>query len=181
MVFEKYVEKKRRGYALASTVGLIFLLTILLGVAISRLDYSLVVIEAYSNRFKARNALESMTNLALKWLKEDVKKTEPRDTAELENLTDFDSLLIFTSSGFNGCEVKVYNLNYKIAGFFAVPYVLPSSFEGGYMIRATVERTGMAPMMLESVYEVVPVGDDASVVWVLDDGKPVYSRELFQR
>ncbi|MCL2009907.1 MAG: hypothetical protein FWG71_05100 [Synergistaceae bacterium] len=188
MVFEKYVtimmRKKRRAYALVSTVGLIFFLTVLLGVAISHADYSFVVMEAYSSRFQARNALESMTNLALKWLSAEVKSGIRPRAATLEYLTDFDSLRIFTSFDFNGCEVRIYDLDYaaeKIAKPVAVSRIFPPSFPGGYMIRAVAEKKGLAPLMQESVYVVtlstIPGG---GAVEVLDES-PVYSRELFRK
>ena len=189
MVLKKYVAMrvKRRGYALASTVALIFLLAVLLGVAVGHLDYSFGVIEAYSGRFQARNALESMTNLSLKWLSAEVKKgARPRAPAAvaLEYLTDFDSLRIFASSDLNGCEVKIYDLDYdagKAANAIAAPHIFPPSFRGGYMIRAVVERKGVAPLTLESVYEVVAGAVlEGRVVEVLDE-RPVYSRELFRK
>ena len=102
--------KNRRGYALASTVALIFLMTILLGVAVSHLDYYCGVMEAYSGRFQARNALESMTNMSLKWLSVSVK-TYDRPKAHIpatqKYLTDVDSLCIF-STDFDGRSAYLF-------------------------------------------------------------------------
>jgi len=186
MEFKKYVSH-RRGYALASTVALIFLMTILLGVAISHLDYYSRVMNVYLSRFQARNSLVSATNLALKWLSEETRSgSRPRAQAfaVLEHLTDFDSLRIFASTGFDGCEVRIYDLDYaaeKIVKPIDARRNFPPSFPGGYMIRATVESRGLAPLMLESVYAVMlNAMPDGSVVEVLDE-KPVYSRELFLR
>ena len=185
MAFKKYV-KPRRGYALASTVALIFLLTVLLGVAMSHLDYSSEVTEAYLSRFQARSALESMTNMALKWLSAQVKDGgRPRAPAYTgEYLTDFDSLRIFASVDFDGCEVKVYDLDYsadKIVKPINMSRIFPPCFPDGYMIRAVAEKKGLAPLTLESVYEVtlntMPGG---GIVEILDE-KPVYWRELFRK
>jgi len=183
--------RARRGYALASVVALMFFLTILLGMAISHVSHSSKVMEAHVNRFYARNALESMTNMSLKWLSAEVKNgTRPRAQAiiDLKYLTDFDSLRIFTwvdfEGAFDGGEVRVYDLDYaaeKIVKPVNTSRIFPPSFPGGYMIRAVVERRGLAPLMLESVYvvtqNVIPGG---YIVEVLDE-KPVYSRELFRR
>ena len=176
----------RRGYALASTVALIFLLTILLGVAVSHLDYYSGVMKAYSSRFQARNALESMTNLSLKWLSaEIVRGSRPRaqESVALEHLTDFDSLRIFFSTDLNGCEVKIYDLDYdakKAAKPVSGSRVFPPSFPGGYMIRAVAEKESLAPLTSESVYVVVSIDVSGESVGILDE-KPVYSRELFRK
>ena len=184
---KKKIRRARRAYALASTVALIFLLTILLGVALSHLDYSLGVMEAYLKRFQARNDLESMTNLSLKWLSAEVRNgVRPRAEASLsmENLTDFDSLRIFASIDLNGCEVSIYDLDYaaeKIVKPIDASRIFPPSFPGGYMIRAVEEKKGLAPLTLESVYVVTPITlSGGSVVEVLDE-KPVYSREMFRK
>ena len=177
----------RRAYALASTMVLIFLLTIFLGVAVSHLDYSYEVMEAYSSRFHARNALESMTNLSLKWLSSRVKSgARPRAEVPIsgEYLTDLDSLRIFALMDSSGCEVKIYDLDYaaeKIESVVGIAGVFPPSFPGGYMIRAVVEKKGLAPLTLESVYEVtlntIPGGASVEVL----DEKAVYWRELFRK
>jgi hypothetical protein len=181
------MKKSRLGYALASTVALIFLLTVLLGVAVSHLDYSSGVMEAHSTRFQARNDLESMTNLALKWLSTKVQAgVRPRaeDSLALEYLTDFDSLRIFASIDFDGCEVKVYDLDYtavKIVKPIDESRVFPPSFPGGYLIRALAEKKGLAPLTLESVYEVESITlPGGGMVEVLEE-KPVYVRELFRK
>ena len=184
---EKRIRRTRPAYALISTVGLIFLLTILLGVAISHLVYSSRVMEAYSSRFQAKNALESMTNLSLKWLSAEVRSgTRPRARASvaLEYLTDFDSLRIFASNDFDGCEVRIYDLDYKVENVAKpvdVSSIFPPSFPGGYMIRAVAEKKGLAPLTLESVYVVTSnvVSGDTSVEVL--DVKPVYWRELFRK
>ena len=182
----KKIRRARRAYALASTVALMFLLTILLGIAVSRLDYSFRVMEAYSSRFQARNALESMTNLSLKWLSAEVRSgTRPRAQAPfvLEYLTDLDSLRIFASNDFDGCEVKIYDLDYaaeKTAKPTNVSHIFPTSFPGGYMIRAVVEKRGLAPLTLESVYVVTLNVISGEAVEILDE-KPVYSREMFRK
>ena len=183
----KKTKKKRSAFALASTVALIFLLMVLLGVAVSHLDYSSGVMEAYMSRFQAGNALESMTNLALKWLSAEVKSgARPRaqEPDALGYLTDFDSLSIFASSDYDGCEVKIYDLGYaaeKIVKPIDASRIFPPSFPGGYMIRATAEKKGLAPLTLESVYMVTlnTVSGDG-VVEILDE-KPVYARELFRK
>ena len=177
----------RRAYALASTIALIFLMTILLGVAISHLDYSSGVMDAYVSRFHARNALESMANMSLKWLSDEVRSgARPRAGASvtLEDLTDFDSLRIFASNDYDGCEVRIYDLDYS-AEMVAKPIdesrIFPPSFPMGYMIRAVAEKKGLAPLTLESVYEVtLAVIPDGSVVEILDE-TPIYCRELFRK
>jgi len=186
MDFKKYV-RRRRGYALASVVALIFLKTILLGVAVSHLNFYSRVMEMYYRRFQARNALESMANLAFKWLLEEVgSESRPRARAiiALEYLTDFDLLRIFASAGIDGSEVKIYDLDYaaeKVKRPVDRHRIFPPSFPGGYMIRATVEKQGLAPLMLESVYAVTfNTMPDGSIIEILDE-KPVYSRELFLR
>ena len=183
----KRTRRPRRAYALISTVGLIFLLTVLLGVMMSHLGYSSDVMEAYTRRFQARNALESMTNLSLKWLSAEVRingRPGAEASVSLENLTDFDSLRIFASNDFDGCEVKIYNLDYsadkvtKPVDAFGV--ILPC-LPGGYMIRATTEKEGLAPLTLESVYLVtINTLPDGNTVEVLDE-KPVYWRVLFRK
>ena len=180
-------ENKRSGYALASTVALIFLMTVLLGVGISCLDYNFGVMEAYMGRFKARNDLESMTNLSLRWLSAEVRggaRPRAQSPEVLEYLTDFDSLRIFSSIEFDGGEVIIYDLEYdaeKISGAVDEFRVFPPSVPGGYMIRAVMEKKGLAPLTLESVYlmthSMIPGG---SVVEILDE-KPVYWRELFRK
>lgn len=177
----------RRGYALAAVVALIFLLTTILGVIINHVGYSSWVMEAYSNRFHARNTLESMTNLSLKWLLAEVESgLRPRAQAivTMEYLTNFDSLRIFATIDFEGGKATIYDLDYmpeKIVKPIDMSRIFPPSLPGGYMIRAVVERKGLAPLMLESVYVVtlstLPGGD---VVEILDEN-PVYSRELFRR
>lgn len=181
------IRRARRAYALASTLALIFLLTIFLGVAISHLDYSSVVMEAYSSRFQARNSLESMTNLALNWLSAEIKRGyRPRAPAlSLSGyLTDVDLLRIFTSNYFNGGEVAIYDLDYdagKISRPVGVSRIFPPSYPGAYMVRAVVERKGLAPLMLESVYVVrlntLPCGNYVEIL----DERPIYMRELFRR
>jgi len=177
----------RRAHALASTVALIFLLTIILGVAISHLDYSSGVLEAYMSRFQARNALVSMTNLSLKWLAAEVKSgSRPRAgiLSTEQDLTDFDSLLIFASIDFNGCEVKIYDLDYaadKVFKPLGSTRDYPPSFPSGYMIRATAEKKDLAPLTLEIVYEVaINIDHEGNPVEILDE-KPVYWRELFRK
>jgi len=167
-------------------MALIFLLTILLGVTVSRLDYSSGVLEAYSSRFQARNALESMTNLSLKWLSAEVR-SGIRPRAEIlstgQDLTDCDSLRIFASVDYTGCEVKIYDLDYiagKIDESLGVSWIFPPSFPGGYMIRAGVEKKGLAPLTLESVYAVTVITSEGNSVDILEE-KPVYWRELFRK
>jgi len=181
------IRRARRAYALASVVALIFLLTILLGVTISHVDYSSGVMEAYMSRFQARNALESMTNLSLKWLSAEVKKgARPRahEPVFLENLTDFDSLRIFASNDYDGCEVTIYDLDYaaeKVAKPLDASRVFPPSLPGGYMIRAVAEKKGLAPLTLESVYVVtINTTPEGNSVEILDE-KPSYWRELFRK
>jgi len=181
------VGKSRRAYALASAVALIFLLAVLLGVAISHVGHSYGVMEAYMSRFQARNSLVSMTNLALKWLSEEIKRgVRPRahEPNFLEYLTDIDSLRIFASIDLDGCEVSIYDLDYaagKVTKLLDASRVFPPSFPGGYMIRAAVEKKGLAPLTLESVYVVTinttPEGDSIEIL----DQKPVYWRELFRK
>jgi hypothetical protein len=179
--------EKRSAYALISVVSLIFLLSVLLGVAISHMDYSFGVIEAYSSRFQARNALESMTNLSLKWLSAEVKtgaRPRAQEPAVLHELTDFDSLRIFALSDFNGCEVKIYDLDYpaeKIAKPIDASHIFPPSFPGGYMIRAVAEMKGGAPFTLESVYTVEKVTIPGGIAVEILEERPVYSRELFRK
>ena len=164
------------------------MLTTILGVIISRMNFSSGVMEASSNRFYARNDLESMTSLALKWLSAEVNggaRPRARAVVALEHLTSPDSLRIFSSNGFDGGEVRIYDLDYaaeKIARPVDMSRIFPPSLPEGYMIRATAERKGLAPLMLESVYVVISldVAPEGSVVEVLDK-KPVYSRELFRR
>ena len=179
--------RARHAYALASTVALIFLMTVLLGVAINHLDYSSGIMEAYVSRFQARNSLESMTNVALKWLSAEVRAgSRPRSGASvaLEYLTDFNSLRIFASNDHDGSEVKIYDLDYS-AEMVAKPVdesrIFPPSFPGGYMIRAVTEKKNLAPLTLESVYAVtLSAIPGESVVEILDE-KPVYWRELFRK
>ena len=180
MGIEKHV--KRSGYALVSTVALLFLMTVMFGVAISRLDFSFGVMEAYSNRFQTRNELLSMTNLALKRLSEELRSHPlAKPPIELKDLTDLDSLLIFTMNVYDGCEARVYNLHYSMAVSFGTAQILPPMLKDGYMIRAVAEKKGMAPMTLESVYEARLVSVGENVGWALDFERPVYSRELFRR
>lgn len=191
MSFRARRGRARRGYALASVVALMFLLTILLGVAVSHVSHSSRVMEAYVNRFHARNSLESMTNISLRWLSAEIKSgTRPRAQAiiDLKDLTDFDSLRIFTwidfDGAFDGGEVRVYDLDYvaeKIVRPVNMSRIFPPNLPGGYMIRAVVERRGLAPMVLESVYVVTPIVMPGGYIVEVLDEKPVYSRELFRR
>jgi hypothetical protein len=182
-------KKKRvkRAYALSSTMALVFLLTVLLGVVVAHIEYSLDITNAYLERVQARSELASMTNLALKWLSGTFAAgTRPEAAARQnmsENLTDSNSLSIFSS--YNVKEdlegrVEVFDLDYdpgSLAEPMADPARFPPSLPGGYMIRATVARKGRVSLMTESVYVTecydVP---EAGEVYVLRK-EPLYWRE----
>jgi hypothetical protein len=181
------IDKARSAYALASVVALVFFLTVVLGVAVSHVDYSQGVTEAYVSRSIARSALVSMTNFSLKWLAAEVGDGDrPRAYAVTagDYLTDFDSLRIFASIDMEGCEVRVYDLDYetgKIVEHGDEERVFPPNLPGGYMIRAVAEKKGLAPLTLESVYVVTSnLVPEAGIVEILDD-KPLYWRELFRK
>jgi len=176
----------RRAYALLSVMGLIFLITLLLGAAVMYSAHSHAVVNAYLRRVEARSELISMTNLSLKWLSTSLK-THSRPRAEAaesrENLTNIDLLRIFSYNNSDGGEVAVYDLEYDpltLAEPVADPLLFPPSHSGAYMVRATVSQKELAPLTIESVYVVLPnVVPEEGFVYVLED-KPLYWRELFR-
>jgi hypothetical protein len=183
---------QRAAYALSSTMALVFLLTVLLGVVVAHIEYSADIMGVYLKRVQARSELVSMTNLALKWLRTRFDAgTRPKanvvdETNKNENLTDFNSLSIFSSCNVQEDmegRVQVFDLDYdpeSVAEPLADPLLFPPSLPGGYMIRATVTRKGLAPFMAESVYVSacydVP---EAGEVHVLEK-TPLYWRELLR-
>ncbi|MDR1623287.1 MAG: hypothetical protein LBS00_13050, partial [Synergistaceae bacterium] len=108
----------RRGYALSSTMALIFLLAVLLGVAVTHTGHSSGVMGVYLKRVQARSELASLTNLALRWLRSEFEKgMRPRANLlnAYENLTDFNSLSIFSSYSVKDDaegKVEVFDLDY---------------------------------------------------------------------
>ena len=179
------VAEKRRGYALFSVLALIFLLIVLLGIAVTHVGYSYDVVNAYLRRVEARSELTSMTNLALRWLSANLKIERPRAFAveTHERLTNTGSLRIFFSTHSKGGEVEVYDLDYDsghLAEPVAEPLFFPASFRCAYMIRAAVVKNEMAPLVMESVYEIRPISiTSVDIVYVLED-RPLYIREFFR-
>ncbi|MDR1979459.1 MAG: hypothetical protein LBQ42_12060 [Synergistaceae bacterium] len=179
----------RHAYALSSTMALVFLLTVLLGVVVAHIGHSLDVMSVHLRRIQARSELVSMTNSALKWLSTEFKmgKRPRAPIVDLdENLTDFDSLSIFSS-----CNVKedvegnveVFDLDYNPENLVEPvvdPLLFPPSFPRGYMIRAVVAQKGLASLMMESVYRLT-LNDVPGVggVYVFET-KPVYWKEWFR-
>jgi hypothetical protein len=183
----------RRAYALSSTMALIFLLSVLLGVAVTHAGYSSEIMGVYSRRVRARSELTSMTNLALKWLISEFEKgVRPRASIvnTYEDLTDFHSLSIFLSysigddiEGEVEGKVEVFDLDYaseSLAEPVSDPLLFPPSLPGGYMIRAVVAQKGLVFLTMESVYvsgfrDVPGLG----VVYILEK-TPVYWKESFR-
>jgi hypothetical protein len=185
--------RSKRAYALSSVMALVFLLTVLLGVVVAHIEYSSDVMRAYLKRVQARSELASMTNWALKRLSATFAagvrpKASAADKANMnENLTDFNSLSIFSSySVKEGSEgrlegkVEVFDLDYdpeSLAEPVGDPVLFPPSLPGGYMIRATVAGDGLTFLMTESVYVSqcydVP---EAGEIYVLRK-EPLYWRE----
>ena len=178
--------RARRAYALLSVMGLIFLVTLLLGAAVMYAGHSHAVVNAYLRRAGSRSDLASMTNLSLRWLFASLKAgSRPRAKAaeSLENLTNFNSLRIFYYNNSSGGEVSVYDLEYdpqNLVEPVADPLLFPPSRPDAYMIRATALKDEMAPITIESVYVVLPnVIPGEGIVYILEN-QPLYWRELFR-
>jgi hypothetical protein len=178
----------RRAYALSSVVVLIFLLSVLLGVGMTHLGYSIDVMNVHVTRIEARSDLASMTNLALRWLRAELATgTRPRAEAIefSDGLTDFNLLSIFSLDKTDEMKgsVRVFDLEYNPENVMepvADPLFFPPCFPGGYLIRANVAKRGSAPIMAESVYVVI-ISDDPEkgMVYTLRE-RPLYWRELFR-
>ncbi|MDR2179894.1 MAG: hypothetical protein LBP21_06275 [Synergistaceae bacterium] len=190
-----YVKSKKcpqRAYALSSTMALVFLLTVLLGVVVAHIGYSSDVMGVYLKRVQARAELTSMTNSALKRLTAEFSSgARPRadGVAAYEKLTDLSSLSIFSSCSVSDSmekmesRVEVFDLDYdpeNLAEPVTAPLLLPPSLPGGYMIRATVAHEGLASLMTESVYMSVCIDiPEVGEVYILEK-KPVYWKESFR-
>ncbi|MDR1379771.1 MAG: hypothetical protein LBJ36_12080 [Synergistaceae bacterium] len=178
----------RRAHALSWVVALMFLASVLLGVEAAHLGYSFEVMDIYSKRAEARAELISLTNLASRWLRAELKNgIRPRAKAiEFnENLTDFNLLIIFSADALEKIEggVQLFDLEYNpenVVEPVADPLSFPPCFPGGYLIRARLAKKGLAPITMESLYVVTPFDIlGKGIVYILKE-KPLYWRELFR-
>jgi hypothetical protein len=162
---------------------IVFAASVLLGTAMTHTVYFSRVTDVSIKRAQARSDLYSLTSLALKWLKAELE-TEPGAVKSNGDLTDSGALCIFSLEDFSGGSVKIFDLGYDPLKIKSLPdellLLFPPSCPDAYLVRATVEKRGLAPMTEESVFVLtsndVPGG---RVVYVLEE-KPLYSRELFR-
>ena len=197
---KRHENKKRRAkraYALSSVMALVFLLTVLLGVGVAHIEYSIGVMDVYLKRVQARSELISMTNSGLKWL-DTAFGTGTRPRAPTfdrmgdmwvdmrENLTDCNLLSIFSScsvkENLEG-KVEIFDMDYRPENL-AEPRgelsLFPPSLPGGYMIRAAIVQEGLAPLAMESVYvSIYQDVPETGEVRILRKG-PVYWKESFR-
>lgn len=176
--------RKSGGQILISLMATIFLLMILAGVLVTLLDYSSDMTEAYVRRVRMRSDLFSLTGAALKYLEYELAQgvrpgIHPAETKE--NLTDFDSLRIFSSNDSRGGSVVIYDLEYDpkdvnetkinpLSWGPACPY--------GYMIRATVKNEKTASFIMETVFIIVPDYTSEENPTFLLKKAPLFWREL---
>jgi hypothetical protein len=162
-------------------MALIFLLMTLLGVAVVQVDYSFEVARFSLKRLDARSELDSMTNQALRWLSEEIR-SGARQEMTGENLTNFNSLRIFSSNGSKGGRVEVFDMDYAPQNIseVMVPLLFPPSRKDAYMVRASIALEELAPMTVESVYQTRPCEvPGEGIVYILENN-PLYRREIFR-
>jgi hypothetical protein len=161
------------------------MVSILLSVATVHVVYFSNVTDVSLRRVQARSDLLSLTNLALKWLKEELRTgTKWRADAVKSNeyLTDSNALCIFSLENPSVGSVKVFDLGYDPKNATSPTDLLffPPSYPGAYLVRAVVEKQGLASITVESVF--VLTSNDVpgeGVVDVLEE-EPLFSREIFR-
>ena len=181
---------------LYSTMALVFLLTLLLGVVVLLLGYSLDVKSVYQNRMNARSELFSLTNISLKWLGgESTAGRIPKAYAIEANkkIMGCSALCVFSLDDGQGGDVAVFDLGYNpenLTDPIDDPLLFPPAIAYGYMIRARVWKEEsfsvgltpipLAPITMETVFIMklnnIPGKDP---VYVLDE-EPLFWRELLR-
>jgi hypothetical protein len=170
-----------RGYALCWVLLLVFAMSALLGLTAAHVAYFSGLADVSSRRAQARSDLFSLTNLALRWLKSELKTgTNWRaDAIRLdEDLTDSEDLCIFSHETPEG-SVKVFDLGYDPQNLKDPPddiLSFPPSYPGAYLVRAAVAKGGLAPMTAESVFVLIAVGVPGGGL----ADNPLFSREMFR-
>jgi hypothetical protein len=164
----------------------IFVMSLLLGGMLVHTTYFSSVTSMSVKRVQARSDLLSLTNMALKWLREELRTgTNWRAHAIESNarLADGDALCIFSLEDPSRGSVKIFDLGYdpeNLEDSLSDPLFFPPSCPGGYLVRAFVRKQGLAPIMGESVFTLVSVDvPGAGVIDVLDE-EPLLVREVFR-
>ncbi|MDR1048887.1 MAG: hypothetical protein LBL51_03950 [Synergistaceae bacterium] len=167
--------KKREGHALCWTMLLVFTASALLGAFFAHAARSSEVAAVFVRRAQARSQLLSLTNLSWKWLRAELGAGGEAAAVSAE------ALRVFVSSDLQGGTAEVFDLSYDprdVPKFLSDPLLFPPSYPGGYLIRATVTKPGLAPLMMESVFALVSVDvPGVGMDFVLEE-KPVLQREL---
>ncbi|MDR2175503.1 MAG: hypothetical protein LBO82_06155 [Synergistaceae bacterium] len=185
-----------RGYALCWTMLLIFTASALLALAAAHASYFSGVTDVFMRRARARSDLLSLTNLALAWLKSEIKAgaVPVADAVKSDgHLTDSENLCVFSLENPAGeikigkikitGSVKVFDLGYDPEKAAVPPDGLlffPPSLPGAYLVRATAAEQGLASMTAESVFILVSADvPGAGTVWILEE-EALFSREIFR-
>jgi hypothetical protein len=160
--------------------------SILLSAATVHVVYFSNVTDVTLRRVQARSDLLSLTNLALKWLKEELRTgTQWRADAVKSNeyLADSNALCIFSLEDPSMGSVKVFDLGYdpgKAAKSPADLLLFPPSYPGAYLIRAVAEKQGLASIMEESVFVLTSINVPGEGVVDILEEDPLFSREIFR-
>jgi hypothetical protein len=167
--------KKREGHAFCWTMLLVFVASALLGAFFAHAVRSSEVAAVFVRRAQARSQLLSLTNLSWKWLRAELDAAAGSDAR-----LSAEALRVFVSSDLQGGAAEVFDLSYDprdVPKFLSDPLLFPPSYPG-YLIRATVTKPGLAPLMMESVFALVSVDvPGVGMDFVLEE-KPVLQREL---
>ncbi|MDR1650055.1 MAG: hypothetical protein LBR71_07315 [Synergistaceae bacterium] len=174
--------RKTQGYALCWTMLFVCMTSTLLGTAMAHVVYLSKAAGVSLVRAQARSDLLSLTNSALKWLRTDINRRAGTITSD-EYPTISEDLSIFSLEDPQIGSVKVFHLGYDPANLMKSPnnpLFFPPYRPGAYLVRAVVEKQGLASITNESVY-VLTSNDvpDKGVIDVLDE-EPLFSREVFR-
>lgn len=185
MAGEKPV-KKRRGFILAVVLAVVSLLMAWSGLFVTLLGYSWNMTDAHVHRIRIRTDLLSLTNAGFRYLDHELKnKTRPRaPLAETnENLTDFNSLRIFSSNDSRGGSVDIFDLEYHPENVNEAkinPLSWGPACPYGYLIRATVKNKKTASFIMETVFVIVPDDTPEEKPTFRLEKKPLFWRELLR-
>lgn len=156
------------------------------GLLVTFLGYSRDMTDAHIHRVRLRSDQLSLTNVALRYIEHELKNgTRPRSSsaASDENLTDFNSLRIFSSNDSRGGSVEVFDLEYDSKNVNAAkidPLFWGPACPYGYLIRATVKHEKMASFAMETVFVIVPDDTPEEKPTFRLGEKPLFWRELLR-
>ena len=178
--------RKHCAQILVSLMAMIFLLMVVSGMLVTLLGYSSDITEVYIRRVRTRFDLLSLTGMASKYLEYEltrgIRPEAPAAKAK-ENLTDFNSLRIFSSNDSRGGSVDIFDLEYDPKDVDEAkidPLSWGPSCPYGYLIRATVKNKNSASAVMETVLIVVPDYTSEENPAFLLKKEPLFWRELLR-